>query len=175
MTNLSNIDFNLYSGSQAQRKLIFAIRDTYAISGMLVDSSHCLGITTIEDSDLTNELYHKIRLLCNKETLLIRKTTIPEMIHRFEYEQTLISQKQYCLIGHLTEHFLAERTIPKSCVFFFFIVLLYFLSQTIFILSSERPIHFSLVITPFSSLDLPSFLDSNVPAIIISKCFNKNK
>ena len=34
-TNLSNIDFNLYSGSQAQRKLIFAIRDTYAISGML--------------------------------------------------------------------------------------------------------------------------------------------
>lgn len=108
MTNLSNIDFNLYSGSQAQRKLIFAIRDTYAISGMLVDSSHCLGITTIEDSDLTNELYHKIRLLCNKETLLIRKTTIPEMIHRFEYEQTLISQKQYCLIGHLTEHFLPE-------------------------------------------------------------------
>ena len=58
MTNLSNNDYNLYSGSQAQRKLIFAIRDTYAISGMLVDSSHCLGITTIEDSDLTNELYH---------------------------------------------------------------------------------------------------------------------
>ena len=108
LSNLSNIDFNLYSGSQAQRKLIFAIRDTYAISGMLVDSSHCLGITTIEDSDLTNELYHKIRLLCNKETLLLRKTTIPEMIHRFEYEQTLISQNQYCLVGHLTEHFLPE-------------------------------------------------------------------
>lgn len=108
MTNLANIDFNLYSGSQAQRKLIFAIRDTYAISGMLVDSNHCLGITTIEDSDLTNELYHKIRLLCNKETLLIRKTTISEMIHRFEYEQALISQNQYCLIGHLTEHFLPE-------------------------------------------------------------------
>ena len=111
MTNLSNIDFNLYSGSQAQRKLIFAIRDTYAISGMLVDSSHCLGITTIEDSDLTNELYHKIRLLCNKETLLIRKTTIPEMIHRFEYEQTLISQKQYCLIGHLTQRILETTPI----------------------------------------------------------------
>lgn len=111
MTNHSNIDFNLYSGSQAQRKLIFAIRDTYAISGMLVDSSHCLGITTIEDSDLTNELYHKIRLLCNKETLLIRKTTIPEMIHRFEYEQTLISQKQYCLIGHLTQRILETTPI----------------------------------------------------------------
>lgn len=108
MTNLSNIDFNLYCGTQAQRKLIFAIRDTYAISGMLVDSSHCLGVSTIEDSDLTNELYHKIRLLCNKETLLIRKTTIPDMIHSFEYEQALISQNQYCLIGHLTEHFLPE-------------------------------------------------------------------
>ena len=96
------------AGSQAQRKLIFAIRDTYAISGMLVDSSHCLGVSTIEDSELTNELYHKIRLLCNKETLLLRKTTIPEMIHRFEYEQTLISQNQYCLVGHLTEHFLPK-------------------------------------------------------------------
>lgn len=108
MANLSNIDFNLYCGSQAQRKLVFAIRDTYAISGMLVDSSHCLGVSTIEDSDLTNELYHKIKLLCNKETLLIRKTTIPEMLHKFEYEQTLISRSQYCLIGHLTEHFLPE-------------------------------------------------------------------
>lgn len=88
--------------------MIFAIRDTYAISGMLVDNSHCLGVSTIEDSDLTNELYHKIKLLCNKETLLIRKTTIPEMIHKFEYKQTLISQDQYCLIGHLTEHFLPE-------------------------------------------------------------------
>jgi len=108
LTHLSNIDFNLYCGSQAQRKLIFAIKDTYAISGMLVDSSHCLGVSTIEDSELTNELYYKIRLLCNKETLLLRKTTIPEMIHRFEYEQTLISQNQYCLVGHLTEHFLPK-------------------------------------------------------------------
>ena len=108
MANLANIDFNLYCGTQAQRKMIFAIRDTYAISGMLVDNSHCLGVSTIEDSDLTNELYHKIKLLCNKETLLIRKTTIPEMIHKFEYKQTLISQDQYCLIGHLTEHFLPE-------------------------------------------------------------------
>ena len=108
ITHLSNIDFTLYCGAQAQRKLIFAIKDTYAISGMLVDSSHCLGVSTIEDCELTNELYHKIRLLCNKETLLLRKTTIPEMIQRFEYEQSLISQNQYCLLGHLTEHFLPE-------------------------------------------------------------------
>ena len=75
LTHLSNIDFNLYCGSQAQRKLIFAIKDTYAISGMLVDSSHCLGVSTIEDSELTNELYYKIRLLCNKEKMCIRDRT----------------------------------------------------------------------------------------------------
>lgn len=39
LSNLSNIDFDLYCGSQAQKKLVFAIKDIYSISGMLVDQS----------------------------------------------------------------------------------------------------------------------------------------
>lgn len=47
LSNLSNIDFDLYCGSQAQKKMVFAIKDIYSVSGMLVDQSHCLSVTTI--------------------------------------------------------------------------------------------------------------------------------
>ena len=108
LSNLSNIDFDLYCGSQAQKKLVFAIKDIYSISGMLVDQSHCLSVTTIEDSSLSTELYHKIRLLCNKESLLIRKTTIENMIRNHEYEHSLFAQNSSSILGHFTEHFLPE-------------------------------------------------------------------
>ena len=77
LSNLSNIDFNLYCGTQAQKKMVFAIKDIYSLSGMLVDQNHCLAVTTIEDSSLSTELYYKLKLLCSKETLLIRRTSIP--------------------------------------------------------------------------------------------------
>lgn len=73
LSNLSNIDFNLYCGTQAQKKMVFAIKDIYSLSGMLVDQNHCLAVTTIEDSSLSTELYYKLKLLCSKETLLIRR------------------------------------------------------------------------------------------------------
>ena len=106
LSNLSNIDFNLYCGTQAQKKMVFAIKDIYSVSGMLVDQSHCLAVTTIEDSSLSTELYYKLRLLCSKEALLIRKSSIPEMIRTYEYEHSLFAQCPSCLCGHLTEHFL---------------------------------------------------------------------
>ena len=106
MTNLSNIDFNLYCGTQAQKKMVFAIKDIYSLSGMLVDQNHCLAVTTIEDSSLSTELYYKLKLLCSKETLLIRRTSIPEMIRTYEYEHSLFARNSSCLLGHFTEHFL---------------------------------------------------------------------
>ncbi len=106
LSNLSNIDFNLYCGTQAQRKMVFAIKDIYSLSGMLVDQSHCLAVTTIEDSSLSTELYYKLRLLCSKEALLIRRSSIPEMIRTYEYEHSLFAQSPACLCGHFTEHFL---------------------------------------------------------------------
>ena len=106
LSNLSNIDFNLYCGTQAQTKMVFAIKDIYSLSGMLVDQSHCLAVTTIEDASLSTELYYKLKLLCSKEALLIRKTSIPDMIRNYEYEHSLFAQKPACLLGHFTEHFL---------------------------------------------------------------------
>ena len=61
LSNLSNIDFNLYCGTQAQKKMVFAIKDIYSLSGMLVDQNHCLAVTTIEDSSLSTELYYKLK------------------------------------------------------------------------------------------------------------------
>lgn len=122
LSNLSNIDFNLYCGSQAQKKMVFAIKDIYSISGMLVDQSHCLSVTTIEDASLSTELFHKIRLLCSKEALLIRKTTIENMIRNHEYEHSLFAQNLSCILGHFTEHFLPddlyEELFDKYCSVF---------------------------------------------------------
>lgn len=106
LSNLSNIDFNLYCGTQAQKKMVFAIKDIYSLSGMLVDQSHCLAVTTIEDASLSTELYYKLKLLCSKEALLIRRTSIPEMLRTYEYEHSLFAQNPSCLLGHFTEHFL---------------------------------------------------------------------
>ena len=89
LSNLANIDFNLYYGTQAEKKLIFSVKDIYSISGMLMDQNHCLSVTTIEDETLSSELYHKLKSLCNKESLLIRKTSIEAMIRSHEYEHTL--------------------------------------------------------------------------------------
>lgn len=108
LTNLSNIDFNLYGGQQALGKIIFTVRDAYSISGMLIDNSHCLVVTTSEDADIVNSIYKKIKTLCNKETLLIRKTSMYEMMDGYEYEQSLFSQNQRWLFGHPTEHFLPD-------------------------------------------------------------------
>lgn len=122
LSNLSNIDFDLYYGSQAQKKMVFAIKDIYSVSGMLVDQSHCLSVTTIEDASLSTELFHKIRLLCSKEALLIRKTTIENMIRNHEYEHSLFAQNLSYILGHFTEHFLPddlyEELFNKYCSVF---------------------------------------------------------
>ena len=67
LSNLSNIDFNLYCGTQAQKKMVFAIKDIYSLSGMLVDQNHCLAVTTIEDSSLSTELYYKLKCPSRQE------------------------------------------------------------------------------------------------------------
>lgn len=108
LTKLSNINFNLYGGKQALGKIVFTVKDTYSISGMLIDKSHCIAVTTNEDPEIANALHKKIKTLCNRETLLFRKTNAVEMVQNYEYEQSIFSQNQRWLIGHPTEHFLPD-------------------------------------------------------------------
>ena len=106
LTNLSNIDFDLYAGKQASGKLVFAVRDAYSLSGLLFNNSHCIAVTSCEDSETSSSLYRKIKTLCTKETLLIRKTSMEETVQTFDYEQSIFSKNQCWLFGHPTEHFL---------------------------------------------------------------------
>lgn len=90
LSNLSNIDFNLYCGTQAQKKMVFAIKDIYSLSGMLVDQNHCLAVTTIEDSSLSTELYYKLKLLCSKETFSFISAVLVELLVMFKTEFAIL-------------------------------------------------------------------------------------
>lgn len=108
LTTLSSIDFALYGGKQARDKVIFTIKDAFSISGMLIDKSHCLSVTVNEDINAVNPLQKQIQALCTKENLLIKRTSIFDIIDSYEYEQTLFSQNQRWLLGHPTEHSLPD-------------------------------------------------------------------
>lgn len=108
LTNLSNVDFQLYSTPQTQGKLLFTVKDAYAISGMIMDESHCLSVTATEDIKNANALYDRLQSLCTPETLAIRRTTIPRMIQSNEYTQYCFARKPRCTVSHITEQFLPE-------------------------------------------------------------------
>ena len=108
LTNLSSIEFDLYGGKQARDKLVFTVKDAFSISGMLIDKSHCISVTSCEDAEIANTLNKQIRNICTKDNLLIRKTNIHEMLEYQEYEQYLFSLDQCWLISHPTEHILPD-------------------------------------------------------------------
>ena len=109
LANLSDIHFRLYEGRPAYGKIIFTVKDAYSQSGMLVDDNYCLAVTTSEDAEISNSMYRRIKEICNKETLLIRQTSIHEMIDNSEYVQSIFSMNLRWLLGHLTEHLLSKE------------------------------------------------------------------
>lgn len=104
----TSVDFQLYNGMQAVGKIVFAVKDAYAISGMVVDKTHCLSVVTSEDITTCNAIYDRVMTFCNNETLLVRKVTMDEMLHSHDYLQYLFARNQRWLLGHLTEHFLPD-------------------------------------------------------------------
>ena len=108
LTNLSSVNFQLYSIPQTQGKILFTVKDAYAISGMIMDESHCLSVTATEDAKNANALYDRLQSLCGPETLAVQRTTIPDMIQSNAYTQYCFARNQRCTLSHLTEHFLPE-------------------------------------------------------------------
>jgi len=108
LTNLSNVDFQLYFCPQTQGKLLFTVKDAYAISGMIMDESHCLSVTSTEDAKNANALYDRLQSLCTPETLAVWRTTIPSMIHSNTYTQYCFARNPRCILSHVTEQFLPE-------------------------------------------------------------------
>ena len=120
MGGLSDINFNLYTCPQAVGKLIFAVRDAYSISGMIIDENHCISVTTSEDTRNCNGVYDRLNSLCTQETLVLRKTSMKGMIRDRSYVQSLFSRNQRWMIGFMTEHILPddmfEELLLEYCI-----------------------------------------------------------
>lgn len=106
LTNMSHIDFKLYGGKQAFGKAIFAVKDEFAISGMLTDSNQCISVTVSEEPENSDTLYRYIQSLCTRERQLIVPTTMREMLLGNQYTRAILSPNQRLRIGHMTERFL---------------------------------------------------------------------
>ena len=107
------IDFQLYADIQARGRAIFAVKEDFAISAMLISRDRCMSVNVSEDTDNCNALYRNIKILCNREKLLFRSTNIRDMIRNHDYIHTLLSPNIRCLVGHMTEHFLSEALFEE--------------------------------------------------------------
>ena len=108
ISDMSRVDFNFYKGSQAAGRMIFAVKDDFLISGMLMKDDRCMGVTISTDAENCNPIYYSIADVCTREMLLCRKTTMNEMIEANDYVHSLLAMNQRWIIGHLTEHFLPD-------------------------------------------------------------------
>lgn len=108
LTNFLHIDFNLYGSPQAYGRVIFTVKDDFAIAGMLMDKNRCLSVSVSEDSASCNTLYYSVKDMCRRENLLFRRTTIEEMLEKNDYLYSLLSPNLRWLMGHMTEHFLPD-------------------------------------------------------------------
>lgn len=104
----SCIDFRLYGGKWSVGRAIFAVKNEYAISGVLMGKDRCLSVVASEEKNNCNILYRNLIGLCSRERLLFRKTTMENMLENHDYVHALLSLKQKWLIGHFTEHFLSD-------------------------------------------------------------------
>lgn len=102
------IDFQLYGDEQAIGRMLFTVKDDYAISGMLISRDRCMGVVVSEEADNCNALYRNIRILCSRERLLFRRTTMVDMLTKHDYIHTILSLNLRWLMGHMTEHFLPD-------------------------------------------------------------------
>lgn len=108
LTNLSDIDFQLYSWPQAVGKLVFAIREAYSIAGMIIDENHCISVTVSEDDQDSNAIYDRLRSLCSSESMVVRKVEMEDMLQSNDYIRFLLNRNQRWLLGEITEQLLPE-------------------------------------------------------------------
>lgn len=116
LTNFSHIDFSLYGCNEAIGKLIFTVKNDFAISGMLLGSKKCMSVITSEDSKNSNIMYNNIKEMCNSDYLLFRRSTMLDMLVNREYIFSLLSPNLRWLYGHLTEHFLPEDLFDEILI-----------------------------------------------------------
>lgn len=108
LTYLSSVNFQLYTSRHAQGKIIFAVKDSYSISGMLMEEPHCLAVTVSEEQKNCAALYERLQGLCTQDALAVRNTTMYDMLCSNAYMQYTFARNQRWLLSHMTEHFLPD-------------------------------------------------------------------
>ncbi len=109
----SCVDFQIYGSSRAGGKMVFAVKDNYTVSGMLMGEDHCMGVVVTEEQEYCNVIYQNLQEICNCDKRLFRKTSIRDMLLSHEYVHALLALKQSWIIGHFTEHFLPEEVFDE--------------------------------------------------------------
>lgn len=113
MSDMSRVDFHLYKGKQAAGRMIFTVKDEFMISGMLMDTNHCMSVTVSTESSDCNSMYYNIQSLCTRENLLYRETAMKQMTAENDYVHSVLSLNQKWIIGHMTEHFLSDELFEE--------------------------------------------------------------
>lgn len=103
-----HIDFRLYSCPQSAGRVVFTVKDDFAITGMLAGGNHCMSVAVSENPQTCNTLYYYVSELCRREMLLFRRTAMADLLLRHLYAHTPLSPHPRWLLGHLTEHFLPD-------------------------------------------------------------------
>ena len=113
LTNLSNVNFRLYANSRAAGKIIFTVKGAYAISAMIATRNQCLAVTTCEEQAVCDAMHNRLKTFCNKESLLVRDTTMEQLLGEHGYIQTLFARDLQWLLGRMTEHFVPEALFEE--------------------------------------------------------------
>lgn len=109
LTALSHIDLHLYGCDFAYGKALMAVRDDFAISGMLIRPDRCVAVNVCEGPENSAPLYSTIQALCTRERLLFQPEPLRDMLcSGAAYVQALLAPGQQWMLGRLTEHTLPD-------------------------------------------------------------------
>lgn len=109
LTALAHIDLHLYGSDFAYGKALMAVRDDFAISGMLIRPDRCVAVNVCEGPENSGPLYNTIQSLCTRERLLFQPEPLQDLVQDGgTYVQTLLAPGQRWMLGRLTEHALPD-------------------------------------------------------------------
>lgn len=113
MIKMVHIRANIYSSDFASGKAIFAVRDEFAISGMLHGNDRCISVVVCEGDQHSTGLYRLVDEVCTNDNLCFFRKEITDMIQSKEYFHILLESNQSWLIGSISEHFLPDTLFSE--------------------------------------------------------------
>lgn len=108
LTDMTHVDFRLYGSHRACGRAIFSVKGEFEISAMLMQSQTAMSVVVTEESGANDTMYQFLEGLCTRERLLVRQSTMSELIRSNDYVRSLIAPSQRIMLGHMTQHFLPD-------------------------------------------------------------------